>query len=186
MEARREQVEQAMRGDHEAFAGLVSACVDELYSTATLILRDRSASEEAVQEALVRAWLGLPKLRDPDRFTGWLHRLLTNACYDEARKLGRRKVEIELLPAYSPLTSDESIPIAARDALDRAFRRLSTPHRAALVLRHYVGMPIGEVARAMGVPIGTAKSRLHHAERTLRAALEADERSGGRGKDWSA
>ena len=172
MEARREQVEQAMRGDHEAFAGLVSACVDELYSTATLILRDRSASEEAVQEALVRAWLGLPKLRDPDRFTGWLHRLLTNACYDEARKQGRRKVEIELLPAYSPLTSDESIP-SPHETRSTVPSGGSTPHRAALVLRHYVGMPISEVARAMGVPIGTAKSRLHHAERTLRAALEA-------------
>jgi RNA polymerase sigma factor (sigma-70 family) len=186
VEARREQVEQAMRGDHEAFAGIVTACVDELYSAATLILRDRTASEEAVQEALVRAWLGLPKLRDPDRFTGWLHRLLTNACYDEARKLGRRKVEIELLPAHSPLTSDASVPIATRDALDRAFRRLSTQHRAALILRHYLGLSIAEVARAMTTPLGTAKSRLFHAERTLRAAVEADERAGGRGRGWSA
>ena len=186
MEARREQVLQAMRGDHEAFAGIVTACVDELFAAATLILRDRTASEEAVQETLVRAWLGLPKLRDPDRFTGWLHRLLTNACYDEARKLGRRKVEIELLPTHAPLTSDASVPIAARDALDRAFRRLSTQHRAALILRHYLGLSIAEVAQAMTTPLGTAKSRLHHAERTLRAAVEADERAGGRGRDWSA
>jgi RNA polymerase sigma-70 factor (ECF subfamily) len=78
--AERELVERAIRGDHEAFTALASASADRLFAVATLTLRDRSAAEDAVQEALVRAWRDLPKLRDPDRFGAWLHRLLHNAC----------------------------------------------------------------------------------------------------------
>jgi RNA polymerase sigma-70 factor (ECF subfamily) len=181
----RELVERAMHGDHDAFTALASAAADRLYATATLILRDRSAAEDAVQEALIRAWTGLPKLRDADRFGAWLHRLLMHACYDEARVRRRRGAEIELLPAHEPLMSDGAAPLAERDALERAFRRLSTQHRAALVLRHYLGLSVPEIARAMAVPVGTGKSRLHHAEQTLRAALEADARPGD-GRSWSA
>jgi RNA polymerase sigma-70 factor (ECF subfamily) len=121
-------------------------------------------------------WRDLPQLRSPDRYGPWLHRILTRACYDEARARRKRAAEISLLPAHEPAVSDETIPIGERDALDRGFRRLSVEHRTALVLRHYTGLSVPDVARAMAIPLGTAKSRLHHAERALRAALEADAR----------
>jgi RNA polymerase sigma-70 factor, ECF subfamily len=173
---KRELVERAMRGDHDAFTALVSASTDRLFAAATLILRDRSTAEDAVQEALTRAWRDLPRLRNADRFDLWLHRILTRACYDQARARRRRRAEISLIPAHEPAVHDESVGIADRDALSRGFRRLSVEHRAALVLRHYSGLSVPDVATALSVPLGTAKSRLHHAERALRAALEADAR----------
>ena len=79
-----------MAGDHDAFAALAGASADRLYALARMILRDPGRAEDATQEALVKAWRELPRLRDPDRFEAWLRRLLVNACYDEARRTVRR------------------------------------------------------------------------------------------------
>ena len=183
----RELVERAMRGEHEAFTALVAASADRLFAVATLILRDRSGAEDAVQEALIRAWRDLPRLRDPMRFDPWIRRLLTRACYDQARARTRRGAEMTLLPSHQAAAADASSSVVERDSLERGFRRLSVEHRAALVLRHYLGLSVPEVARAMDVPLGTGKSRLHHAERSLRAALEADARGNGSAEgSWSA
>ncbi len=179
MEHERRLVERAMRGDHEAFAALAASRVDPLHATATLILRDRTAAEDAVQEVLVRMWQGLPKLRDPGRLDAWLHRLLAHACTD-AWRTRRRRAEIRLLPSHERPIPDETGGVADREVLGRAFRRLSVEHRVVLVLRHYLRLTVPGVADAAGVPVGTAKSRLHHAERALRAAIEADARSDGR------
>ena len=64
-----------------------------------------------------------------------------------------------------------------RDLLERAFRRLTVQQRAVLAYHHYLGLSISEVAVRTGLPVGTAKSRLHHATRALRASLEADARA---------
>jgi sigma-70-like protein len=85
----RDLVEAARRGDHEAFEVLATSAGDRLYAVARLILRASDLAEDAVQEALVRAWQQLPSLRDPDRFDAWLHRLLVNACADQGRQLRR-------------------------------------------------------------------------------------------------
>jgi RNA polymerase sigma-70 factor (ECF subfamily) len=82
----RELVEQAMRGNREAFAVLVDRAHARLVGTAGLILRDRGWAEDAAQDALVRAWRDLPSLRDPDRFDAWLHRLLVHASQDQLRR----------------------------------------------------------------------------------------------------
>ena len=66
--------------------------------------------------------------------------------------------------------------VVDRDQLERGFRRLSIDHRAVVVLHHYLDLPLDEVAETLGVPVGTVRSRLHHAMRGLRAALEADAR----------
>lgn len=182
----RELVDLAIRGDRDAFTALVSASIDRLFAVATLILRDRPTAEDAVQEALTRVWRDLPRLRDANRFDPWMHRILLRACYDQARARNRRRAEFTLLPASEPTVNDQSGAIADRDALGRGFRRLSVEHRAALVLRHYSGLSVPDMATAMSVPLGTAKSRLHHAERALRAALEADARTADALKDTSA
>ena len=64
-----------------------------------------------------------------------------------------------------------------RDLLERAFRRLTVQQRAVLVYHHYLGLSIAQVAERIDIPVGTAKSRLHHASRALRASIEADARS---------
>src|SRR6266511_3138763 len=173
----RELVELARSGDQEAFSALAASVVDRLYATAVLILRDHSMADDATQETIVRAWRDLRSLRDPDRFDAWLRRLLVNACHDEGRRQRRRGSEVTLLSIHAPSIGDLSAEFAERDALERAFRRLSSEQRTAVVLHYYEGLSQPEVADATGVPLGTVKSRIHHAIRALRAALEADGRS---------
>lgn len=146
---------------------------DRLFGIAKLILRDRDRAEDAVQDALIRVWHELPRLRDPDRFEPWLRRILVNACYDEARR-ARRRAEVRILPDAA--ASDVSASFLQRERLDRAFRRLPVDQRAVIVMHHYVGMTLAEVAEAVDAPAGTVKSRLHYAMQAMRAALDADER----------
>jgi len=172
----RELVDLAKRGDEEAFDALARQVGDRCMAIASWILRDTDLAEDAVQATLVRAWRDLRTLRDSDRFEPWLHRILTNECYAEARRSRRWSANIRLLPPRQPATEDSVLTIDDRDQLDRAFRRLTLEQRAVLVFHHYVGLPLPEVAARLGIPPGTAKSRLHHATAALRASLEADDR----------
>ena len=165
----------AQRGDAQAFEDLLGRRVDRLYGSATLILHDRTLAEDAVQETLVRAWRSLPGLRDPERFDAWLRQLLVHACVDLARST-RRHRDDALLPESLPDVGDHATVIAERDAVERAFERLTPAHRAAFVLRHHHGLSLAEVAEALRVPLGTAKSRLHYAEQAMTAAMDADAR----------
>jgi RNA polymerase sigma-70 factor (ECF subfamily) len=126
----------------------------------------------------VIAWRDLPGLRDPDRFDAWLARILVRTCIAEAGRQRRRfTVDIQALPNDIPTSADDFISVGDRDQLERGFRRLPPEQRALLVLRHYAGMEPAEIADVLGIPAGTARSRLHHAHRAMRAALEADARS---------
>ena len=165
-------VEQARRGDREAFAILVHQVSDALYSVAVRILRDSELAEDALQNALVLAWRRVPKLRDPERFEAWIHRILVHACYDESQRRASIRT-VRILPAMGPSTPDETNAVADRDELERAFRHLTIEQRAVFVLHHYVGLPLVEVAELLEIPAGTARSRLHYALAGLREALLA-------------
>jgi RNA polymerase sigma-70 factor (ECF subfamily) len=173
----RRLVELAMHGDKEAFDVLVEHIGDSLYSVARRILRDTTLAEDATQYALVAAWRNLPHLRDPDRFEAWVHRLLVNACHAEGRRERRQRANLRLLPREERVDPDPASSIANRDQLEHAFRSLTMEHRTVLVLVHYVGMTTAEAASAMGTPHGTARSRLHYALESMRAAIEADARA---------
>jgi RNA polymerase sigma-70 factor, ECF subfamily len=167
----RDLVERAGRGDHDAFSALVGATIAELEAVARLILRDHELARDAVQDAYIKAWRDLPGLRDPDRFEAWLHRLLVNTCLDMLRKRRRRPMEVELTPVARPSIGDETGWVADRDQLERGFRELDPAQRAVLVLHYYVGMSVPQAAETLGVPLGTAQSRLARALATLRATL---------------
>ena len=169
-------VERAQRGDEEAFASLCVAAGDRLHAVAFRILRDTDLAEDASQQALLTIWRDLPQLRDPARFDAWSYRLLVRACYAEGRRTHQWAPNVRLLPADAPDVSDGLTSVVDRDQLERGFRRLSIDHRAVVVLHHYLDLPLDEVADVLGVPVGTVRSRLHHAMRGLRAALEADAR----------
>jgi RNA polymerase sigma-70 factor (ECF subfamily) len=149
--------------------------IDRLYRTARLILRDFDSAEDAVQEALVRCWRDLPRLRDPDRFDAWLNRILMHTITDEARRRQRAGPKLTVL-RLDPAQADDTGALADRDEITRVFDRLSREHRTIVVLHHYLGLTLDEAATAIGIPIGTAKSRLHYATEALRAAIEADAR----------
>jgi RNA polymerase sigma-70 factor (ECF subfamily) len=166
-----ELVERAQRGDHEAFDVLASAAYDRLYAIARRILRDGYAAEDAVQDALVRAWRDVRGLRDPEAFDAWLHRLLVNACNDHARRARRRPIELPELLIERAEPRDDIASLVDRDELERAFLELSVEHRAVLVLTHYVGLPGPEVGRILRIPSGTVASRLHYGTRAMRSAL---------------
>ncbi len=170
-------VEQAQRGDRDAFAILARTRGDRLFGIANRILRDIGRSEDAVQQALVIAWRELPRLRDPDRFDAWINRLLVHAAYLEARRARQWTAAIRLLPVDGPAAPDDTLSVAHRDQLERGFRRLPPEQRAILVLRHYLGLDTAEIADTLGIAAGTARSRLHYAHRAMRAALEAVERT---------
>jgi RNA polymerase sigma-70 factor (ECF subfamily) len=167
-------VERARRGDHDAFAELARAAVVRLDHAARLILRDPELARDAVQDGLLRAWRDLPRLRDPDRFDAWLHRLTVNACIDQTRRRRRRPIEVELTPLHAPATSDVSGALADRDLVDRVLRHLDERGRAIVVLHYYLGMPLTDVAVALGIPVGTVKSRLHRALGEMRVAIAVD------------
>jgi len=171
-----ELVLQAQRGDEEAFASLCVAAGDRLHAVAHRILRDTDLAEDATQQALLAIWRDLPQLKDPARFDAWSYRLLVRACYTEGRRNRRWSPNLRVLPNDEPSSPGDAALIVDRDQLERGFRRLSLDHRVVVVLHHYLDLPLDEVAETLGVPLGTVRSRLHHAMRALRAALEADAR----------
>jgi len=171
-----ELVDRARRGDREAFGVLAAGAVDRLYATARLILRDADLAEDATQDALISAWRDLPTLRDVERFDAWLHRLLVRKCSDIGRHRRRWRAQIAILPR-EPAAPDGSTDLADREQIERGLLRLSDDQRTILVLTFYVGMSPTETAAALDIPVGTAKSRLHYAIESLRAAIAADERT---------
>jgi RNA polymerase sigma-70 factor (ECF subfamily) len=168
-------VERARRGDHDAFAELAGAAITRLDAAARLILRDRELARDVVQETLLRAWRDLPGLRDPERFDAWLNRLVTHTAIDEARRQRRHVIEVELTAIDAPIP-DPSHGFFDRDEIRRAFGRLEPAQRAVIVLHYYLDLPLADSAASLGIPVGTAKSRLNRAVSALRAAVEADAR----------
>jgi RNA polymerase sigma-70 factor (ECF subfamily) len=169
-------VRRAQGGDQEAFAYLAATIADRFLATSHRILSDIDLAEDATQQALLSIWQDLPQLRDPARFEAWSYRLLVRACYAEGRKTRRWTPNIRLLKVDEPIGADGFSSVVDRDQLERGFRRLSLNHRLVVVLRHYLDLPLDEVADVLGVPVGTVSSRLHYAMHALRTALDADAR----------
>ena len=167
-----ELVRRAARGDTDAFDALARQRIDRLYAVAFRILRDHHDAEDAVQEALWTAWGDLRGLRETARFDAWLYRLLVRACYRAGRSRRRRSTIVTLVPATDDIADAASADsIVERDALDRAFATLTVEHRAVVVLHHYLGLGLDEIAHVIGIPHGTARSRLHYALRRMREEL---------------
>ena len=171
----RDLVDRAKRGDHDAFALLVGSAIARLDAAARLILRDPELARDAVQEGFLRAWRNLPALRDPDRFDAWLRRLVIHSCIDVTRRRRRRVFEVELTPTDGPATGDFASGVVDRDQLDVALRRLDPEWRAVVVLHYFLGMPLPDVAATMGIPLGTAKSRLHRSLAAMRVSIGSDD-----------
>lgn len=168
----RPAVERAQRGDHDAFATLVRHTIGRQDALARVVLRDPELARDAVQEALIRAWRDLPGLRDPDRYEAWVYRLTLRACIDETRRRRRHVVEVELSPLDAGVFADPADRVADHEALETAFAALDAEHRALVVMHVHLGVPLPDAARMLGIPLGTAKSRVSRALAQMRRALE--------------
>jgi RNA polymerase sigma factor (sigma-70 family) len=169
-------VVRAQHGDTGAYALLATEIADRYLAVARRILRDFDLAEDATQQALLAIWQDLPQLRDPARFEAWSYRLLVRACYAEGRRQRRWAPNLRLLPTEEQRATDDLSSVIDREQLERGFRRLPLEQRVVVVLHHYVDLPLDRVADILGIPAGTAHSRLHNAMRGLRAALDADAR----------
>jgi RNA polymerase sigma-70 factor (ECF subfamily) len=167
-------VARASTGDRDAFATLVAWHVDRCYALAYRILRDPDPAQDATQQALLGAWRDLPTLRSPELFDAWLHRLVVHACYGEARGTRRWNARFTIRSISPDTSPDPASSVVDRAALDDAFRQLTPEQRAVVVLHHHMGYPLVEIADVLGIPVGTARSRLHYAVRQLRTVLDAD------------
>jgi RNA polymerase sigma-70 factor (ECF subfamily) len=160
-----------MTGDREAFATLVREVSNGLFAVACRMLRDIDLANDALQNTLITAWRKLPDLREPDRFEAWTYRILVNACHAEAERRRRWTGRVTELVGEGPSASDTSQALADRDQVERIFRRLPIEQRAVFVLHHHRGLSLVEIADLLGIPAGTARSRLHYATRALRVAF---------------
>jgi RNA polymerase sigma-70 factor (ECF subfamily) len=173
----RDLIERAKAGDREAFSELARLWVDKLYAIAFLILRDPERAGDATQEALVACWRDIRGLRDPDHFDSWIRRVLVRSCYREARRARvRRRMELQVAPLDLAESPDPALALADRDQLERCFRFLDPEQRALIALHFYAGLSLQETAGALGLPVGTVKSRLHRTTQALRASLDAEAR----------
>jgi RNA polymerase sigma-70 factor (ECF subfamily) len=168
----------ARGGDRDAFARLIGPRADRVLRTARAILGNEAEAHDAAQTAMVSAWVHLPRLREIDRFDAWINRILRNACNEILRtRRWSRVVDISTAEAESSaglVTNDLATASVDAAAVRAAFGRLRVDDRTILLLHHLHDMPLEEVARQLGIPAGTAKSRLWGARRALERALEAE------------
>ena len=161
----------AQSGDRAAFAAIIESSYARLQQVAYRILRDPHLAEDATQQTLLEVWRTLPRLRDPARFEAWSYRTLVRLCYREASK---SRQAFALAQSGDPVVRDELGTVGDRDLLEFGFRQLSLDHRTVVVLHHYVGMTLDDIAEALDVPVGTVNSRLSRAMAKLRDALLTD------------
>ncbi len=178
-------VRRARAGDAAAFGVLVDTRIDRCYRLAWSILSNDADAADATQDALVSAWRQLPRLRDSAAFDGWLNRIVANAALMTRRHRVRLR-EVTVQPAYPGDETAQPEPpqdlhartqmdeMVANDAIARAFDRLRPKDRMILVLHHVEERPVAEIARSLGIPVGTAKWRLHAARTALEKAMEAE------------
>ena len=176
-------VDRAGHGDADAFDLLIRPRLDRLFRMAVAILRSEPDARDAVQEACVRAWRDLPRLRDIDRFDAWLAQILVNGCRDSLRRQRRiqvREIDVAEMPAGETdpalAVANDAESVAEVEAIQRAFDRLDAPTRSLLVLHYVEGRPLAEIAAVLGSPVGTIKWRLSNARRSLDAALKEERR----------
>jgi RNA polymerase sigma-70 factor, ECF subfamily len=183
----RDLVIRAREGDRDAFSELVSQTLGRLTAVARMILRDEYAAQDAVQDSFIEAWRALPGLREPDKFDAWMRRLLVRACFKGNRSSKRvQAVEIRLTPGDEPAIPDATRDVGIHDELERGLARISPEQRAVVVLVYYLDLPLADAAQAMGVPLGTAKSRLNRATSALRSVIDADSREPSRVREQIA
>ncbi len=170
MEQRPQALARAVEGDADSFSRLIEPLLDPAYRLAAVMLADRSAAEDAVQEASIKAWRRLKQLRgDATSLRPWFLSIVANECRMYRRT--RWWNVIKLAEVRAPETDARE----SHTDLHRALLRLSPDERMPLVLHFYLDLPLDEVAKALGVSASAAKSRIYRAAKRLRGDLTMEE-----------
>jgi RNA polymerase sigma-70 factor (ECF subfamily) len=169
-------VASARLGDRNALGILVRRWNGKLLAHAWRLLRDREGAKDAVQEGWAEMMRGLAGLRDDRAFAAWAYRIVSRRC---ARQIGRIGAERRLAESMAADPAEEGISTPSSldgEIVRRAIAALPPEQQAAIALFYLEDRSVAEVAVALDVPAGTVKTRLMHARRKLRAALEGDAR----------
>lgn len=152
------------------FRALAVGELDRAYRLAGLLMGDATEAEDATQEALLRAWAALGSLRDPAGFQAWFDRILVNVCRDRLRRRNRIRF-IDLEGSAEPISPGD--PFGAfieRDTILSAMTGMRDECRQVVVLHYWADLPQAEIARRLGLPLGTVKSRLSEGREHLRTS----------------
>lgn len=153
------------------------ARIDAVYRVSFAITGDEADARDATQETFVAAWRQIRRLRDVERFDAWLQRVAVNSARMTLRARARRRVrEIPSgdVAALAAVVDRRPTDRTDADRLGVALDRLPLDQRELLVLHHLEGYQVAEIAAILEIPVGTVKSRLHTARRSLQAALTAE------------
>ena len=175
-------VERAQQGDARAFETLLEARFWRLNRLALSITANEADARDALQDGCLRAWRELPRLRDRSAFDAWLWRIVLNSCRSLMR--GRRRLQVHEIAIVDDQALDrrgEAGPslgeaVSESDLIRRAFQRLDADKREILSLHHVEERPVDDIANVLGIPVGTAKWRLHSARQALERALRLERR----------
>lgn len=166
-------VEAARAGDRHAFEALLESDGPVAYRVILATIPQPADAQDVLQEAMVRAWRDLPKLRKTTHWPGWFRRIVVRAALDHGRSASRHRAawlaQVEAEPSTNGTGSPEQ-----RDEVLRALRGMPHEERALLALRFGADLAMPDVADALGIPLGTAKSRLHRSLARLKNSLEID------------
>ncbi|MEW6491554.1 MAG: sigma-70 family RNA polymerase sigma factor [Cyanobacteriota bacterium] len=179
-EAELELVLQCQQGNQQSFRQLYRRYCGRVRST-LYQLCGGEALDDLVQEVFLRAWKGLPQLRQPSQFSTWLYRICWNVASDRRRSLQKQRSFLSKLRiAQEGLSINQSkhshapdlMELHYQDIIQRGLQKLSFEHRAVLVLHDLEDLPQKEVAQILGISVGTVKSRLFHARISLRRYIQ--------------
>lgn len=160
-------------GSHDAFAELVARHERRAFAIALRMTGRDADAEDATQEAFLSVLRGAAAFRGDARFTTWFHRIVVNASYDALRRRERAPMPVEddaLLATISPV-GDRTAEVESSIDIARALTRVPEEHRAVLILHDVHDLGFDEIGEVLGIPVGTAKSRLHRGRVALARAL---------------
>jgi RNA polymerase sigma-70 factor (ECF subfamily) len=174
----------AQGGDAEAFEELVHRHRDKIYARAMIMMRNEEEALDLSQEAWVKGWQRLVQFQGESSFATWMTRIVINLCLDQIRRHKRMRAEsIELMEEESGGV-ERHLPVEMvnpteglekdelRRRIDEAMGKLTEAHRTVLVLHEFEGLEYKEIAKKVGISIGTVMSRLFYARRRLATLLQ--------------
>ncbi len=169
-EEERQFVLAAQEGDTSAFAQLVRRHQQRAYAVARAVLLSHEDAEDAVQEGFLHAHRALNRFRPDQPFGAWLHRIISNAALDLARRRKVRDTD-ELVDTHASPFRDPAEADELHDRLRGALSQIPDRQRSVLVLHDVEGYKHAEIGAMLGIPEGTARSDLHHARAAMRSIL---------------